>query len=201
MMKRNGMVVLLGGLAMLAASCAQMQGSGKPGKAMQQDGKTMNASMGLVAPGLRDGELAIPDGYRTWPVFLSGIDKPAAKQIRDIYINPKGHSAPDGGPFPVGTMSVMEIWKPRLDAVGKPVTDADGKMIKESLSLVFAMGKSAGAGALTDKALSNGDWVYAGYQADGKTPGGPAASACRACHLPQADNDFVFRADEYFKTR
>ncbi len=201
MLKRQGMVVALGGLAVLAVSCTTMQDQGASQREMHNDSKSLTAPMAAVAPGLRDGELAIPADYREWPVFLAGVEKREAGQIRDIYINPVGHQAPDGGPFPTGTMSVMEIWKPRLDSAGKPVLDADGKMIKDSLSLVFAMGKSAGAGALVAPGLRNGDWVYAGYQADGKTPGGPAASACRGCHLPQAGNDFVFRADEYFATR
>ena len=39
------------------------------------------------------------------------------------------------------------------------------------------------------------------YQADGVTPGGPDATACRGCHLSQEDKDWFFRYDEYFAQR
>lgn len=155
----------------------------------------------VAAPGLQDGQLAVPADYRSWPVFLTDIQKTEARQIRDIYINTVGHAANRGDAFPAGTISVMEIWKPVMNDDGTPEMNADGKMIKDELSLVFLMGKSEGAGELVDPALRNGDWVYAGYQADGVTPGGPDASACRGCHLPEADNDWVFRYDEYFASR
>lgn len=155
----------------------------------------------VAAPGLKDGELAVPANYRRWPVFLAGVDKVKAKQIRDIYISPQGHKTKRGDEFPIGTISVMEIWNPKLKADGFPQMSGDGKMIKDSLKLVFVMGKSKGAGSMVDSAQRTGDWVYAGYQADGVTPGGPGASACRGCHITQPDKDWIFRYDEYFAKR
>ena len=34
----------------------------------------------------KDGELAFPSDYKTYPTFLNGIQKPNA--VRDLYINP-----------------------------------------------------------------------------------------------------------------
>lgn len=155
----------------------------------------------VAAPGLKDGELAVPANYRSWPVFLADIDKVDAKQIRDIYISPAGHKTKEGDEFPNGTQSVMEIWNPKLKADGSPQMTGDGKLIKDSLSLVFVMGKSKGAGAMVDSALRTGDWVYSGYKADGVTRGGPDTSACRGCHVTQPDKDWIFRYDEYFSKR
>lgn len=196
-MTRTEITAVLCGVALLVGGCARLHEPGATGSPSAVQDK----AAAVAAPGLRDGELAVPPGYRNWPVFLAGIDKPDTKQIRDIYINPRGHGAPSGGPFPDGTMSVMEIWAPKLDAAGNLVKGGDGKLVKDALSMVFVMGKSSGAGALVAPELRNGDWVYAGYAADGKSPGGPAVAACRACHLPQVGNDFVFRADEYFARR
>ena len=158
-------------------------------------------SAAMAAPGLQDGELAVPEDYRSWPVFLTAIDKTEGKQIRDIYINPVGHEAHAGDEFPNGTISVMELWDARLDSAGELDTDADGKLIKDELKLIFLMGKSQGAGEAIAPALRNGDWVYAAYQADGVTAGGPDTAACRACHTSEADKDWVFRYDEYFASR
>jgi hypothetical protein len=37
---------------------------------------------------LNDGELAVPADYTPWPKVLSEIQRPGAKQVREIYINP-----------------------------------------------------------------------------------------------------------------
>ncbi|ASJ70203.1 cytochrome P460 family protein [Granulosicoccus antarcticus] len=155
----------------------------------------------VAAPGLKDGELAVPSNYREWPVFLADIDKVDAKQIRDIYISPIGSKTKEGEAFPVGTIAVMEIWNPQMSAAGNLEMDSNGKLIKADLKSVFLMGKSVGAGAMVPESLRNGDWVYASYQADGVTSNGPDATACRACHVPQADKDWVHRYDEYFASR
>lgn len=158
-------------------------------------------SMTLVSSKMADGEIAVPAGYRQWPKYLIGIDKAAAKQIRDIYISPKGHQTSKGESFPDGTVSVMEIWTAKTAADGVLMRSADGKLVKDGLSKVFVMAKSPGAGELVNATLRTGDWVYAGYEADGVTPGGPPTAACRSCHLKQPDTDWVFRYDEYFAKR
>ena len=95
----------------------------------------------------------------------------------------------------------MELWTAKRTADGNALVSASGGLVKDKLSLIFLMGKSAGAGALVDPALRNGDWVYAGYKADGRTPGGPSADKCRTCHLKASDKDWIFRYDEYFAKR
>ena len=155
----------------------------------------------VVAPKLTDGSIQVPADYRSWPEYVTGIDKQETGQIRDIYINPTGYQAKAGEDFADGSFSVMEIWKAKKAADGMLMTTDDGKLVKDELSLVFLMAKSPGAGSLVDPALRTGDWIYAGYAADGKTPAGPPAAACRSCHLQVADTDWVFRYDEYFANR
>ncbi|MEZ5738130.1 MAG: cytochrome P460 family protein [Burkholderiaceae bacterium] len=194
--RRSLLRPLAAGMALLVlAACS----SGPHGGDMART--RMAAADPVVAPGLVDGEIAVPAGYRQWPRFLVGIDKVEGKQIRDIYISPRGHKTEPGQAFPDGTISVMEIWKPKSNADGTLVQNAEGKLVKDSLSLVFVMAKSPGAGAKVAPEMRTGDWVYAGYAADGATPAGPAAAACRGCHLTQPDNDWVFRYDEYFSKR
>lgn len=153
----------------------------------------------IVAPP-RDGELALPANYSTWPVFLSGVQRPDLKQIRDIWINPVGHATPAGKPFPNGTLMVMELHKVQQNADGTPALDGDGKMRKAGLAKVFVMGKDAGWGQDVPPEQRTGNWIYAAYDAAGaKTADNPAT--CRACHVPLADKDYVARVDEYFAKR
>lgn len=141
----------------------------------------------------KDSEQPIPEGYKNWPKFLSEIQRPDAKQVREIYINPLGHRTAKGQPFPNGTIMVMENYA--------AAPGAGGKLAKGNLLRVFVMGKGDGWGASAPQGLRNGDWVYASYGADGKMTADPIAP-CRACHLPlTAAKDFVHRYDEYFEKR
>lgn len=95
----------------------------------------------------------------------------------------------------------MEIWKAKKKPDGALERSASCTLIKSELASIFLMGKSEGAGAGIAPAPRNGDWVYAAYGADGKTPAGPPAAACRGCHLGQASTDWVFGYNEYFTSR
>lgn len=157
---------------------------------------------GMSAAKPKDGELAVPADYRSWPKFLVNIDRPDAKQVRDIYLNPLGHATKAGNPFPNGTISVMDIYAARENPDGTLMKGADGKLVKGALAKVFVMGKGAGWGeAVTPAELKNGDWIYSGFKADARTPSNDDIATCRACHLPLAGKDFVHRYDEYFDKR
>ncbi len=141
----------------------------------------------------KDGEQAVPAGYKSWPKFLMNVQRGDAKQVRDIYVNPIGARAQKGQAFANGTIMVMENY------AAKP--GADGKLIKGELLRVFVMGKGDGWGDSAPQGLKNGDWVYAAYLADGLTKAPEPAVTCRACHLPLTKVDYVHRYDEYFATR
>jgi hemoglobin len=151
---------------------------------------------------LKDGELAVPAGYKAWKSTMLGVQRPDVKQIRDIYVNDTGAKAKAGDKFANGTVSVMEIHAAKVGADGNPEKGADGGMIKDKLVKVFVMGKDAGWGDNAPAGLKNGDWIYSGYLADGKTASTDPIAACRGCHLPLGDaKDFFHRYDEYFQKR
>ncbi|HVO08660.1 MAG TPA: cytochrome P460 family protein [Burkholderiaceae bacterium] len=151
-------------------------------------------------PPVKDGELAVPADYKSWPKFLSAVQRPDAKQVREIYMSPVARDATAAGGFPNGTVLVMENYAAKARVDGTLETGADGKLVKGDLLRVFVMGKNAGWGADVSEALRNGNWVYAAW-----LPGGQKApddlNTCRACHLPMAGKDFVHRYDEHFASR
>ncbi len=155
----------------------------------------------MAGPALQDGQVPLPDGYKSWPVYLSGVQRPDAKQVRDIWINPTGHAAKRGGPFANGSVLVMENWAVKLNADGTPMTGADGKLVKDKLAAVFVMAKGPGYGSTAKEGLKTGDWAYAAYDPAGKLNATAPHDACRACHVPLASNDFVARTEEYFTKR
>ena len=154
------------------------------------------------APGakLAIPELTLPAGYRGWSKFLSDVQRPDAKQVREIYVNPIGSRAIHGQPFPEGTVFVMENYAAREDAEGGLLKGSDGMLVKGDLLRVFVMGKQPGWGEAAPPGLRNGDWLYAAYDADG-TRATEDLNACRACHLPVAAQDYVQRYEQYFALR
>ncbi len=149
-----------------------------------------------------DGALALPSDYRAWPKFLVDVQRPDAKQVRDIYVNPTGAATQAGSAFPNGTQFVMELYEARALPNGELATGADGRLVRGELKKIFLMAKGPGWGdGVAEPALRNGDWVYGALLPDGKSAAPDDPATCRACHLPHAGKDFVHRYDEYFATR
>ena len=158
------------------------------------------SSMTMQAPvaHLKDGELAVPAGYKSWPKFLSAVQRPDAKQVREIFMNTAAGAGTAAKGFPNGTVFVMENYAAAANPDGTLKQGADGQLVKAELLRVFVMGKNEGWGASAPEGLGNGDWIYAAYLANGEKSA-DSTLTCRACHLPlTASKDFVHRYDEYF---
>ncbi|MGF1546469.1 MAG: cytochrome P460 family protein [Thiotrichales bacterium] len=149
---------------------------------------------------IKDGELTLPRDYKTWPTFLHDMQRADLKQVCDIYVNSKGHTTPAGVQFPHGTQFVMENYKVRTHADGTPAMSADGKLVKGDLAAIFVMGKGRGWSRDVEAKLATGEWVYSAFKPDG-SKSDANLNACRECHVPLKDKDFVARTDEYFATR
>ena len=163
---------------------------------------TMDSSAQSGAPGAKpkDGELAMPAGYKSWPKFLSDVDKEQPKQVRDIYLNKVGAQTSEGQAFPTGTVMVMEIYKAKEKTDGSLDKTPDGKLIKGGLTKVFIMGKGEGWGQDVPENVRTGNWVFSAAGPDGKLLA-EDFNKCRGCHVPAASKDFVLRYDEYFQKR
>ena len=184
-MPMNRSVLALAAASLVLASCAPMPA------------QPPVAPVAPVTP-LNDGELAVPANYRSWPKFLSAVQRPDAKQVREIYMNAVGTGGTAAKGFPNGTVFVMENFAAAANPDGTLTQGAGGALVKGDLLRVFVMGKNEGWGASAPEGLKNGDWIYAGYLANGEKSADSTLS-CRACHLPlTANKDFVHRYDEYF---
>lgn len=160
----------------------------------------MGSAQTASAPAkLKDGEPVLPVGYQNGPKFLSEVQRPDVKQVRELFVNEVGAKTKAGQPFPNGTVMVMELYKAQMDGE-VPVTDPDGKLIKGELAKIFVMEKGEGWGHDVSENLKTGNWVFAAYAPDGK-PLAEDFGKCRACHVPLAAKDFVHRYDEYFEKR
>ncbi len=128
------------------------------------------AGCALMAPGkpLNDGELAAPADYKSWPKFLSAVQRADAKQVREIYMNPAAAGATAAGGFANGSVLVMENWAARANPDGTLGTGPDGELVKGDLLRVFVMGKGPGWGQGAIEPMRNGNWVYSTFLANGR---------------------------------
>ena len=147
----------------------------------------------------KDGEVALPADYKTWPKFLSEVQREDAKQVRELFVSPSGARACPTAAFPQGAQLVMELYKAKAEgeALAK---GADGKLIKGDLLKVFVMEKNDGWGQEVPDNLRNGTWVFGAYGPDGKALA-EDFTKCRACHAPLSQKDFVHRYDEFCAER
>ncbi|MBL8520665.1 MAG: cytochrome P460 family protein [Betaproteobacteria bacterium] len=150
---------------------------------------------------VKDGELAIPADYKSWKATLLYIQRPDAKQIREIYVNDIGAGTKPGDMFANGSVSVMEIYAAKAAADGTLEKGADGRLVKGNLAKVFVMGKNAGWGKDPAEQPANGDWVYSAFMPDGKTKAPDPIAACRTCHATNPaigpSKDYFARYDEF----
>ncbi len=87
----------------------------------------------------KDGELVFPSDYKSFPVFLSGVQKPDA--VRDLYVNPIGAQNQPGQAFANGSILVMAIYNAKKNAEGALEKGADGNLVKADLAKVLSCKK------------------------------------------------------------
>ncbi|PWQ95498.1 cytochrome P460 family protein [Leucothrix pacifica] len=193
--KLQGPIAITTALALSTVLTACMygsSGSNETNNTYQQNGM-------MKMQDKQDGDTAVPADYRSWPKFVKTVDKVKTAQVRELYINQAGMKTQRGDDFPSGTISVMELYDAQKTADGKAVMDKNGRLIKSKLSKIFIMEKGEGWKSKQPAGtIDNGDWIYSAYLADGKTPATSDFAACRTCHLPLADDDYVARYDEHF---
>jgi Cytochrome P460 len=172
---------------------------------MMKTGSKVIVAAGVVAiTGLMAGvevragrdRVAFPENYAKGVRYLT-LDMTDTRDVRDYYASPEAaEAAKKGEPLPDGTVITVVIYAAQLDADGKPVKDANGRLVKTDKILGYtAMEKHAGWGNAYPEVLRNGDWEYQVFLAN-KTPNMQAnMTSCFKCHMPQAANDFVFTYD------
>ncbi len=118
-------------------------------------------------------------------------------QVRELFANEVAlEAAAEGGDLPDGAVLAMEVYGAKVDDEDEPILDADGKMIAEELKLVAVMEKGDGWGDAYPDHLRNGDWEYAFFTPEGELMDDVDTDACRECHLPYAEDDFVIHREQ-----
>jgi hypothetical protein len=153
-------------------------------------------SMAAVQVHAGRDRVAFPENYAKGVRYLT-LDKEDAREVRDYYASPEAAAAAkQGEPVPDGTVITVVIYAAQLDADGKLVKDASGRLIKtDTIRGYTAMEKHAGWGEAYPAVLRNGDWEYQVFRGDRTVNSQANMTSCFNCHRPQADHDFVFTYD------
>ncbi len=139
--------------------------------------------------------VGFPEDYQTKFKFAYVYDRQDAKSVSYICFNDIAATTKQGQPFPFGSVIVFESWRPKEDAQGSLIKDANGHMIRESLNAIFVMRKEPGFGEAY-QVNRTGEWEYVAYRPDKSFQTPPQGSGtCAACHTASnKERDFTFRA-------
>jgi len=154
------------------------------------------AAPGLVASAVvaAPQDITFPENWRERFVkFWEGDRTPPNDTETGVaWANDIGiESAKKGGPLAYGSKIVLEVWKAKLDADGKPVPDGQGRRIPDTLALIAVMERREGAGTAWPQEIRNDDRESAAFRPDGTFVERNYAP-CLECHRPLEDQDFLF---------
>jgi plastocyanin len=148
-----------------------------------------------LRPAPTTDRVGFPEGYQATFKFAYVFDRRDAKSVSYICFNDVAAQVKQGQPFPFGSVIVFESWRPKEDAQGGLIYDANGHMIRATLNAVFVMRKEPGFGEAY-QASRTGEWEYIAYRPDKSFQTSPQGTGtCAACHTASnKDRDWTFRA-------
>jgi hypothetical protein len=134
-----------------------------------------------------------PANYKTEFANVFNGDRTANdKQVIRIFANETAVAgARADGKLPYGSVVVGELYSVKLNADGKPVTSALGRRIIDKPAAIVVMQRGQRFDAEYADELKVGDWEFAVFSPAGDRLN-KDVTACRQCHHPLADKEFLF---------
>jgi cytochrome c553 len=159
-----------------------------------QTGAMAHAKSALL-PNVASSHVTLPADFKTGYVRYLTKDSPEDKSVAVYYANDTAFAAAAAGKrLPDGSAIYIVNYSAKLDALGKPVVAADGKLSADQIQSYVGMASGKDWGKDIPEMLRNENWNYAVYAADRSLR--PANQAeCLACHKPKASSDYLFLRD------
>ena len=88
-------------------------------------------------------------------------------------------------------MLVAELYAAQKDAAGEVIESTVGRRLPGTFKAIAVMERRAGWDDQYSDDLKVGDWEFEVFGTDGKNLG-KDTTACRACHHPLTDSEFLF---------
>jgi len=153
----------------------------------------VGALAGVEVLAQEDRVLTLPEDYRTsFTRYYSGDRVFNEDQAITIYANAIARDgAQKDGTLPFGSVLIAELHTVETDADGAIVESAVGRRIPTGLKAIAVMERQAGWDEQYPDDLKVGDWEFELFSAAGENLG-KDMTACRECHHPLTDSEFIF---------
>lgn len=140
-----------------------------------------------------DRVLDLPKDYRqTMSLYFTGDRYLAEEQTIRLYANDVALAgAKAGGALPDGSVLVAEIYAAMKSDDGEVIESGLGRRLPGAFKAIALMERKAGWDEQYPDELKVGDWEFEVFSAAGKNLG-KDTTACRECHHPLADTDFLW---------
>ncbi|MEQ8823927.1 MAG: cytochrome P460 family protein [Filomicrobium sp.] len=141
-----------------------------------------------------DERIDFPADYRAKMINYLSLDRTQNDDQVIRLFAPKSalEAAQAGNEIPYGTVLVAEIYKAKKDDKGEVIESSLGRRIRDKFAAVAVMEKGKGWGDKFPEELRNGDWDYAIFSPAGKRLVKKDLNACRSCHVPLKDTQYLF---------
>ena len=137
--------------------------------------------------------VSYPMEYRESFVEYLSLDRTQnPDQIIRLYANTKAmQGAAENGELLDGSVLVGEVYSAKKDDEGNVIESSLGRRIAEKLILVAVMEKQGAWEEASTSSIPVGDWDFGAFKPNGQQAG-KDLDACRACHAPLRQTDFMF---------
>jgi hypothetical protein len=136
-----------------------------------------------------------PKGYEQSFANYATVNRGNQKQVAKLYANEIAISSyKKGQTADSGSVVVMEIYKPKMSAEGKPTPGNNGIFAIDTLAAVAVMEKKDTWDPSYPQDKRAGNWGFAVYNPDG-TPKSNDLE-CAQCHIPLKNQDYLFTYQE-----
>ncbi len=132
-----------------------------------------------------------PQGYETSFTNYTIMNRAGSAAVAKMYANKSAvASYKKGQAAAPGSIIVMEVYKPKKDAEGKPIVGRDGVNEIDKLAAIAVMERRDGWPSAYSADDRVGTWGFAIYNADGSPKQNDLA--CVTCHTPLEQQDYLF---------
>ncbi len=132
-----------------------------------------------------------PGGYKASFTNYANMNRAGSAAVAKMYANDVAISSyKNVQPAAPGSVIIMEVYKPKTDADGKPMVGSDGVNKIDKLAAIAVMERRSAWPAEFGSADRAGSWGFAIYNPDGT----PKANDldCVTCHSPLEQRDYLF---------
>ena len=151
------------------------------------------SAMALTANAAEDVVLELPADYKTtFDNYLTADRLNQEDQVIVLYANSVARAgARSDGKLPFGSILIGEIYKAKTDADGAVVESQLSRRIPGELSAIVMMERRDGWDNQYPDELKVGDWEFEVFSPTGENLG-KDTTACRECHHPLTESEFVW---------